>query len=573
MRSLALLLFCSALMAGTAAAQTNSRWLIVPATSSQDAKWVEPTVSRASSALIEAGATVQASNAAAARFESEASAPPAALSKRDLERWVSLSTGAVDDLAEGDNKKALQKLNAAQDISRAAIEELNRDPARATRVFDTCLYQVRAVLATESKSSARSAARECRQLVPRAEPTPRMHPPAVTDLLREMDALQARQTGALRVESTPSGCPARLNGVLLGETPVSIGEFFPGRYRVQVECNSDERGRVHFVTVGAGRAERRVDARFDDSIVTRPALRLSYADPRARQEHGAADARHIAREVAAGSVVLLSRPDAATVQLELFETAGDSSAPAAFVKVPSGPTGPSKSDLASAARALTSGECMDFTSAAPVMLRCPDDEPVAAAKRKAAPVLEGRRPRGQFVAGVTLASLGLAGLVTGYALVFPRKNAAEDWLRDTTDTTAQEQWLNLRNGIIASASVGSAALVTAMPLALPERIKTPWWAWTAGVIGLGLAGTSVALGVTAPEAPNADCDKSTTDFNVAAACIQHSERTTYAVLTGLTAAPLITMPLVYLFRPSRAHLQPSVDISRSGAFLGLSGRF
>jgi hypothetical protein len=56
-------------------------------------------------------------------------------------------------------------------------------------------------------------------------------------------------------------------------------------------------------------------------------------------------------------------------------------------------------------------------------------------------------------------------------------------------------------------------------------------------------------------------------------CVKRGDQTGVALLTGLTAAPLITMPLVYLFRPSRAKLEPRVEVGRSGAYLGLRGLF
>lgn len=579
MRIFALSVCCWGLLIGSAAAQTDSGWLIIPSSSSTDADWMAPVVARARVALVDQGAEVWSVDRAAAKFEKEASAPPAALSERERERWMSLSVGAVDDLAEGDYKKALEKLNPAQDLSRAAIEELNRDPEQARRVFDTCLYVVRAVLATESESRARAVARECRQLVPRAEPSPYMHPPAVTELLSRIDALQNRQTGALRLESEPSGCAARLNGVLLGETPVSIGKLFPGQYRVQVECDPSKRGRVHFVTVGAGRTERRVDSRFDDTVESRPSLHLRYANIADEQEHRVADARLIAREIAAGSVVLLSLPMADTMQLERIEVAAEEPiGPSAVARVSVGRSGPSESDLSAAARTLTAGECMDFTSPEPVALPCGRGEAIGAA---AAPTPsdrpEGRRPRGQFIAGITLASVGIAGLAAGYALLIPRSSAAEDWViavdGGSDGTSAQQRWFDLRGGIIASASIGSAALVTAMPLALPERHKTPWWAWVSGGVGLGLAGFSIAWGVTAEAEPSSSCSAPTLDTTVTRACVKRGDQTSVALLTGLTAAPLITMPLVYLFRPSRAGLEPRVQVGRSGAYLALRGRF
>jgi len=69
------------------------------------------------------------------------------------------------------------------------------------------------------------------------------------------------------------------------------------------------------------------------------------------------------------------------------------------------------------------------------------------------------------------------------------------------------------------------------------------------------------------------CSDQQTNTNGVSRCVKRGEQTGLAVLTGVTAAPLITMPLVYLFRPSRAKLEPQAQIGRSGAYLGLRGQF
>ncbi|MBW2403187.1 MAG: PEGA domain-containing protein [Deltaproteobacteria bacterium] len=560
MRLCALTVLCSGLLVTSGTAQADDRWLIVPISSSADAEWMESAVTQARTALIEQGTDVWPLDEAAARFETESSAPATTLSEHELERWMSLSSAGVNDLAEGDYKKALEQLNVAQDLSRKAIEELNREPERARRVFDTCLYIVRATLATESESRARAVARECRRLVPRAEPSPYMHPPVVTDLLSQIDALQAKQTGELRVASSPPGCAARLNGVFLGETPVSIGDLFPGTYRVQVECVPAKRGRVHFVTVGAGRTERHVDARFDDSVASRSFVHLRYANAADEQAHRVADVLRIADGVGASAVVAVSMSAQDTMELELIEVAaGGSTAPAALARISTSRSGPSNSDLAQAAGALGNGRCVDFTSREPVALPCRRDEAIGAGGASALdgwPI--GRRPRGQFIAGLTLVGVGFAGLVTGYALLIPRDAAGRDWV-DWVDgiggsPSSQQKWFDLGTGIIVSASVGAAALVTAMPLALPERHKTPWWGWLAGAGGVGLAVFSIAYGVTVEAEPATPCSIDGVNTSEVRTCFYRGEQISVAILTGLTAAPLITMPLVYLLRAAMVRI-------------------
>ncbi|MEM7135812.1 MAG: PEGA domain-containing protein [Myxococcota bacterium] len=577
MRLFLLATLCWALPLSTTAAQTEGRWLIIPVNAPDDggSEWVEQAVARTRAALVEEGADVWSTEAAAREFEATVSAPAATFDESELERWMSLSDAAVGSLAEGRYEKALEELDAAQAMSRNAIEEYNRDAERARRVFDTCLYMVRAVVATEGKSRARALARECRRLVPRAEPSPLMHPPAVTTLLAEIDDLRAKQSGELRVDSTPPGCAARLNGVLLGETPVSIDGVFPGEYLVQVECDRNERGRVHRVNLGAGRFEREVDLRFDEAIGSQPGLSLTYATHESEAER-TSDARRIARALGATSVVLLSLPDTDTLELERIDVEAPAKNPrTGLARIPFSERGRSQSSFAEAARALVGERCVDFTSKEPVAFPCTGGSAPAAATTDARPA--GRRPRGQLISGLTLVGVGVASLATGYALLNPRSNAAERWIDEVDaggqDTSAQQKWFDLRSGILATASIGGAALVAAMPLALPERGKTPWWAWMSGGLGVGLAAFSIAWGVTAEAKPVASCSDPMLSSDDVRSCAKRGDQTGVAVLTGLTAAPLITMPLVYLLRPRESRIAPTVEVGRTGASVSLRGRF
>jgi hypothetical protein len=578
MRLTSLTFLSWSLLVSSVAAQGESHWLVVPSHSGAPADWMDAVVSDLRKELVGQGIAVWSQKRAATEVELKVSAPASKLDDREVRRWRSLSDSAVNDLAEGNYERALNKLNSAQAMSRKAIEELNREPEPARRVLDTCLYIVRAELATQSESRARAVARECRQLVPRREPSPQMHPPAVTDLLNRVDALQAKQTGELRVESTPSGCAARLNGLLLGETPVSIGDLFPGEYRLQVECSTGARGRVHAVTVGAGKTLHRVDQRFDEVIETRPSLSLSYRSSSEEREHRVLDARRLAIEIGAGAVVLVSMPTTGTLEAELIEIEGaDSSVPVALARLSVGGNRPIKSDLRAAARTLTDRRCMDFTSPEPVALPCRGGEAVASVPAAIDSRPTGRRPRGQFIAGLTLVGVGIAGLATGYALLMPRSDAAVSWVNEIDnggqDTSAQQKWFDLRGAIIATGAVGSAALVAAMPLALPEREKTPWWAWVSGGAGLGFAAFSIAWGVTAEAEPSTSCSAQGLDTFEVRSCVNRGQHTSVALLTGLTSAPLLTMPLVYLFRPSRARLEPQVVVGPSGAHVALRGQF
>jgi len=571
-------LVCS-LFAARGEAQVGAPWLIIPAAASTDEPWMEPTAQAFRQELWDRGIEVWSLERAASRFEEKGSAPAARLSEVQLQDWEARSKAAIIPLASGDYAEALDLLDEAQELSRTAREAVNRDPARAQKALDTCLYVVRALLETGSGSLANRQAQECRQLNLRGEPTPRMHPPKVLESLARVDAARASQSGEVRIKSEPSDCPVRVNGVMLGNTPFEMKELFPGRYRVQVECEPGQPSRVHRADVGFVRTEVYIDMAFDAAVETRPLLHLREVNAANEASKRVADAERIAESVPAGALLLMYATSANTVELDLLR--GTPAERRALARITTGPTGPNPGDVALATRALIDGKCVDFTGTEPLPIPC-GMEADAVAER---PVVDDgrparRMPRGQFIAGVTLASVGSAALITGYVLMVPRASVAEDWIAQgntdppPADTTAtQQKWLDLGGAIIWTASVGAAALIAAMPLALPKHEKTPWWAWLSGGVGVGLAAFSVAYGVTAEDEPSVGCVSSSVDGSAISACVRRGEQVSLAILTGVTAAPLLTVPLVYLFRRSDKDIAPSVEVSRSGGYLGVRGRF
>ena len=112
-----------------------------------------------------------------------------------------------------------------------------------------------------------------------------------------------------------------------------------------------------------------------------------------------------------------------------------------------------------------------------------------------------------------------------------------------------------------------------MPLALPKRDKVPWAAWLSGGLGLGLAGFSIAWAVTAESEPATGCTTAGLGEADAVRCVNRSDRLSWAILAGVTAAPLLTVPLVYLLRPKKKHPHASLVVRRGGGVLGVAGGF
>ncbi|MBW2191237.1 MAG: PEGA domain-containing protein [Deltaproteobacteria bacterium] len=561
-------ILCASSVQG-AAAQTGDRWLIVPVATSADS-WVEPTTSRLYDELAARGVGVWAPGSAAKRFEVAGSSPAPMMTDADIRQWLERSNAVLESLVQGNPAGAHKHLRETELLSLATVAALNRDSRLAQKVFDTCLLGVRALLEVQSSVQAEAMASECRQLSVTGEPTPYMHPPPVVEMLTRLDAERAERTAVLQIRSEPSQCAVRVNGAILGETPLDVPHLLPGDYAVQVECDAAQRGRTHHANVAAGNAEIFVDARFDATIVTQPTLALRYADAIEADQYRNGDAGDLATVVPAAVIVLMSTPDTATIEVELRR--GPTHDKAAFARIKGSPAGPTRGDIALVARTLIDGKCVDMTTLPPVALPC-GTEPLSSGDGR--PI--ARMPRGKFISGMTFVGVGSAGLIAGYVLFAPRSRASEDWVRalDAGQGGAafQQKWINMGIGLVVTSSAGAAALVTAMPLALPKKVKTPWWAWLSGGLGFGFAAFSVAYGVTAESEPGTSCNNLVTDPDDARTCVRRSERVSAAILTGATAAPLLTIPLVYLLRPAKSKLAPEVEVGRSGAYLGVRGEF
>ncbi|NNE20562.1 MAG: PEGA domain-containing protein [Myxococcales bacterium] len=590
-----LLVFTAAsLCVATSAFAQSSDWLVLPVIVDDDDSWSDPARAKVSRSLSERGVGVWSSGQAATRFEERGSAPSAEVTDSDIEEWVTRSREAIRHLARGDYDRALQELKRAQVLSRKAADELNREKTRSQNVLDTCLYMVRALLETGNRSRAKAQVQECVQLVPRGEPNEHMHPPNIIRLYQDAALPDPQQTGSLVVDSEPSACDVRINGVRFGQTPFEMSNIYRGTYRVQVECDPSRRGRVHPVEVGTGKSRVFVDVRFDRAVQTEPSLRLQYS-ARPNQRVLVEDAQQIAKVLPAAAVVTISSVGIDVMELRVIS---GTQRRVGVARIPSGPTGPRAADVSNAVEALLAGECKDFTGPKPVPMGCEGADarsgrreasvPAAAAASTAATAEAAparRPPRGQFITGVTLASVGAASLITGYALLAARGETGGDqgWvgalkIPDLEQAKGfQDQWINLGRVVYGTAAFGSAALIAAMPLVLPYQKKTPWWAWLSGGLGVGALVASVTVGVTAPSTGGVDCASLVTNFVDAQACVDHGQRVGAAVLLGTSAAPLITMPLVYLFRKSDKRLglelSPTVHASRTGGSFGVQGTF
>jgi hypothetical protein len=555
----------------SALAQSDD-WFVLPTTTNDDVAWMQPAVAKIGRELRKQGIGVWSSAQATTRFEQRGSRLPAVVTDLTIEDWTARSQAAVRQLAHGEYASALSLLEEAQGRSDVILEELNRDPKRARTVLDTCLYMVRALIETGDEGQARAQAEQCVRMVPGTEPTGYMHPPNVAKLYEQASQPGPEHTGSLLVESEPSDCALRVNGVLVGNTPFEATDLYAGEYQAQVECTPNAPSRVHRVDVSRGRTNLFVVTRFDQAVRTTPVLHLRYqSSPDGRQRPR--DAREFAAVLPAAAVVLASVSATDTLELRVVRGTRED---LALARVTNTASGPDTGDIVEATAALLAGECKDFTRPEPVTVDCatglaPGRVKPADRKVRDEPV---RPPRGQFVSGLALASVGTASLFTGYGLLIARRSAGDDWIADGGSLDAQGKWLNLGTGLIVTGSTGAALLVTAMPLVLPYKSKTPWWAWLTGGLGVAAAAASIAVGVTADPKPAQSCNVNNLQPEP---CVNRGRKTDLAIMLGATAAPLLTMPLVYLLRKDdkrlAADLSPSIYVNSSGGALGIRGVF
>ena len=575
------LVVCAASAASLAGAQVDeaagdsARWLVVPVIVGHGSA---EALHKASEALRHElsvrGESVWPAEHASERYEVVGSAPAPKVTQSDIDRWVERSRAAVRYLARADYKAARRELKAAQRLADRAAAELNREAARAQQVLDTCLFMVRAYVETKNSAEARRQARECRRLVPRVDPTAFRHTPEVRDLLAEVDAeMAAEAPGTLEVTSTPSDCSVRINGVEFGRTPLSTIELPVGMYRLQVECEEDERGRIHRIGVESGVNRVAFDAELDRAVRTRPVLHLVYGSESpsgARMAH----AEEVAQMLGGGRVLAVSDAGGA-LRVDL---AGDDLVPAsAWVAAAEGV--PAGDDVRRVVDALLDGRSVDFSGAHPIA-RASWAEEVSVAAATApvsvapAEIETGRtrargvpQPRTHRIAGWSLFGAGIASLGTSVGLHVWRGNLGDRFIESPASLSAVQQWNDARIGVWTTAAFGGAATSTAMPLLLPGYRRPPWWSWMLGGFGLGLTGYAIYEGVTMQSCT----EPFIADEARVRACVARGQEAGRVALAVSGAAPLLTVPLVYLFRPLRA--EPSVSVTRQGAVVRIGGVF
>jgi hypothetical protein len=571
----------SAQSEGASPSPEELRWLVVPALGGEadrsgesvSVEGLHTSAEALRQELAVRGRSVWRADRASERFGVVGSAPAPRISQSDIDLWVERSRAAVRYLARADYKAARRELRAAQRLADRAIDELNREAARAQQVLDTCLFMVRAYVETKNTAEAHRQARECRRLVPRVEPSAFRHTPEVRELLAKVDEEMASEApGTLEVQSTPSNCLLRINGVEFGRTPMSGIELPVGTYRLQVECEEEHRGRIHRVGIASGANVFAFDASLEAAVHTRPVLHLQYPSPETwgqRMGH----ASQVAGILGGANVLVASGLSGGVMRVDLSAEGYE----AASVWLAGGDGAPSTEDVRRAIDALFEGRSVDFAETHPIARASWRDqlaEGVAVAAVTAA-VTEGEserkggapRPRNQRVAGWSLFGVGVASIGASIGLHVWRGELGDRFIETPANLSAAQKWNDVRIGVWTTAAFGGAATSAAMPLLLPNYERTPWWGWTLGAVGLGLTGYAIYEGVTMASCP----EPYIADQAAVGSCVARGQEAGRLALALAGAAPFLTIPLVYLFRPLRA--EPSVSVTGEGAMVKVRKAF
>ena len=517
--------------------------------------------------LVLRGRSVWRADRASERFEVLGSAPAPTVSQSDIDLWVERSRAAVRYLARADYKAARRELKAAQRLANRAAAELNREAARAQQVLDTCLFMVRAYVETKNGAEANKQARECRRLVPRVEPSAFRHTPEVRELLAEVDqAMASEAPGTLQVQSTPPDCLVRINGVEFGRTPLSDIELPVGTYRMQVECEEDKRGRIHRVDVSSGPSVLEFNAALERAVRTRPVLHLQY-DSREAWLQRVEQASEVGRILGGAEVLVLSARGAGSVRVDLSARGYEPAS--AWLAVRDG--APEAEDARRVVDALLQGRSVDFAGRHPMaraswraeLAREVEVGAAAAAVIETKPKNERgvSRPRHQRISGWSLFGVGVASMGASVGLHVWRGELGDRFAQSPSNLNAAQQWNNARIGVWATAAFGGAATSAAMPLLLPEYERTPWWGWTLGAVGLGLTGYAIYEAVTMASCP----EPYVANESAVRSCVTRGQEAGRLSLALAGAAPLLSIPLVYLLRPLR--VEPSVSVTAEGAMI------
>lgn len=549
--------------AQTSGASNNARWLFVPVLTAPPSR--EITVTQLTSPFeIELRANNQSAlgNADAAQlFDSRHSSEPVKLNSDEMSRLLRSVGQAARHLALGELPQAQQAMEGVYSLSGPARDYLNREAARARKIFDTCLMTAYLWERDHKRQQALRQMLECSRNFPGFRPEGRAYPPELRDVF-EQAKLQLSQEAAttLLVQSRhTSGCGVRLNGIEVGKSPMSFSDVRAGVMRVQLECQSSVAGRIHSIELKPGENRLEIDPSFDAVVHSHGGLWLQYETTAIRAARLDKDLEQIAKAIGAVKVVGLIVEGTSYPRVHVHAP-GPPARDVASLSYSVG-EGYNSEALAAALKSLqpkarrAQQQAGQASTAAPVELSAP---PPPSAPPEPPPQTPAEPETDQnVVAGALLAGAGVAGLATGWVLYTLRYDQQLEVLNMQLE--GGESPFNEIQPAAPLAAIGVGALVLSISDFFwpPDDEGVPAWAWVAGglgvaIVGAGIAVTAMTSDCVGSNAPmmSSEMDMMAIDGTEPTVCGQYWTDSSgiFGPMIALHGMPLISLPIAYAIR-------------------------
>ena len=546
--------------AQTSGASNNERWLFVPVLTTQPSR--EVTITQLTSPFeIELRANNQSAlgNADAAQlFETRHSSEPVKLNSDEMSRLLRSVSQAARHLALGELPQAQQAMEGVYSLSGPARDYLNREAARARKIFDTCLMTAYLWERDHKRQQALRQMLECSRNFPGFRPEGRAYPPELRDVF-EQAKLQLSQEAAttLLVQSRhTSGCGVRLNGIEVGKSPMSFSDVRAGVMRVQLECQSGVAGRIHSIELKPGENRLEIDPSFDAVAHSQGSLWLQYETTAIRNARLDKDLEQIAKAIGAVKVVGLVVEGTSYPRVRVHAPGPPRDVASLSYSVGEGYNSEA---LGAALKALQPKQArrpqQQAAVEAPVSLSEPPPPPAPPEPPPQAPV----EPESDqnIVAGALLATAGVAGLATGWILYTLRYDQQVDVLNMQLE--GGESPFNEIQPAAPLAAIGVGALVLSISDYFwpPDDEGVPAWAWVAGGLGVAVVGAGIAVTAATSDCVGTDAPMMSSEIDVMAAdgteptvCGQYwtDPAGIFGPMIALHGMPLISLPIAYAIR-------------------------
>jgi hypothetical protein len=576
MRRWLTLLFASLTLSVIPAAAQAQRWAVIRSGTGEPSAEEQ----RARTAVIDAlggiGVAISLDAEAAARVEDYHSAEPAAVESDRIEELRAAVTALEEHAALRHREAARMEAERIRELSEGLSTALAEQSEVAERLFAACIAEAWLHIQLREREAAREGLQQCRELHPDADINPLVVAPPVVDMLREIDTeLATRPTFALTLADVPAGCELRMDGRRRATAPSPIGDIVPGAHRVEVLCTGMRRRRIHRVIVGAENRTIALDVRFDDVLLTRPAIRgempevrLDYATAADERTHRTGDGATLGVLLEATDVILVSRDRSGGLRFDRLEVANRVVRASVIVD----PAHFEGALVSRAATALLENRSVDLSSGEPVAIRAwPGSEGGSSDADGGSSEPSSGHDDGGLIAGLTLSIAGVAAIGVGwgtYSVAYDAGQAVIGSDPRNPDWAANQDARASLMGASYGLALGGAVLTTVgLPLWLPQTPgEVPWWSLVIGVAGLGAIVPAAVYW--------------------AADGVQYSLAQPYASydteLTGTMwmsmAAPLLAVPLIYLIRlatdPTGIEgARASIDVRPEGVMVSVGASF